>query len=1599
MAAGSVAQEPSASSSRRSSKALRFRFGLALALSLAAFTAPPAQATETPVAAYSFDEGEGAVANDAFGSNDGTVEGATWVGGKYGTALRFDAEDEALVSIPDDPDLQLTEAFTLEAWVRPQYAQHWQPIITKETEGFFSYQLYAGGEASGRAEAYTAKAAWEYTGVAAPEPLQARTWTHLALTCDGEDLKLYEDGELIDAAEECDVQSSSGDLLIGGNEVFGEYLNGLIDEVRLYDRALGAEEIADDMATAIETPPSQDPIAAYSFDEAQGETANDSFGSNDGTVEGAEWVGGKYGTALYFDNEDEAAVTITHSPELELSGAFTLEAWVRPDHSQYWLPVIAKQTEGFFGYALYGAGEAQGAPEGYVANHDWEFAEAGGEAVDPRAWTHLALSCDGKTLRLYVDGELADTGGACSSQPSEGVLQIGANEVFGEWFNGTIDEVRIYNRALGVEEIETDRDTAIQTPPSEDPIAAYSFDEGEGELAEDAARDHDGTVDGAEWVVGGKFGDALRFDGEDDLVEVADASDLQLSGDFTLEAWVKPSESQSWGPIVNKETSGFIGYQLYAGGETPGVAEGNVAQRDWELATVAGPEALPTEAWSHLALVCDGEHLRLFENGELADTGAACSAQASDGPLMIGGNDVFGEHFEGLIDEVRVYDRALEAEEIASDEATPIGWGPAPEPTMALSFDENGGGTAADSVGENDATIHGASWTASGRYGSALELDGVNDYVSVPDSDELDFAKGFTLEAWVYPEEVGTETVVFSKENSSGAGFGYQLLAEGGEEVPAGRIASGEATEEVVGSGPLPEEQWSHVALTSGARGMRLYVNGKQVGSAEPFWGGISVGDLNIGGRGSSGKNFKGKVDEVRTYDNPLEVRPILDSLNQPVKPKPAGVVFLGKGTSEGPNELWGARANGNFGFLISAASSGGLQFSDPALSPNGSQVAVAYGNKIGVVDVITGELTTVYDGSAKGGEASHPQWSPGEERLIFLADVSAKSKEALRGQVYTVHPDGSGLSPVTIGLPSGQTRVRDISYSPLGNQIVFVGFNDEAKEGHVYVANADGSGADSIYTDPESWFWPTSLRHTAFSPDGGSVVFGKSGDPIDLQVHVIGSAGGGHRQLTHVATEPGANDGPTWFPGGDAIAFTNYEYKELNSLQVKVTDPSGHQSKDLFEGFYATWAPSYRQSVQYRATVENRLLAKYAPELRYDQQEEFKADSAAMITDNWGEEEEGLWGNGEGSPYGNYLLDADDTEPFPDGEYLAASDPNVAENVGLQLKIGALGGTYPGGQEADSNDWIDENNNDEAKHAQELEAWGYADRIYGYAASDTQGRLWLEYWFFYYYNSDISGFGQGSHEGDWEMIQVGLDHELQPQQVVLAQHAAQGLCEWSDLEKNLLGSPVVYAAVKSHASYPRPGTWDLPDTELADDYANGDGFAIQPSLQIVTDSRPSWIDWPGHWGNSRAEEPLESESPAGPKFHEQWGDPGKFAVEADGCFERWHEPSSLRGGSTEEAPQAPTLLSAVKVEGGVNLRYGLEGVTGGRWPRVAFSIDDAGDNVGPITTVIRHPRSLGRLRLPYDYEPGSELAIFASTITKDARSEVAKKEVLEKEK
>src|SRR5439155_17112369 len=217
--------------------------------------------------------------------------------------------------------------------------------------------------------------------------------------------------------------------------------------------------------------------AAYTCSEGSGATAADVSGNNNnGTVTAATWTtAGKFGNALAF-NGTSARVTVPNAASLQLITGMTLEAWVFPTATPTrWRSVVDKTVDGYY---LMASSDPNNRPSvgGTWTGGNQNTAAPSGLALN--AWTHLAASFDGATVRLFVNGaQVASQAQTTPLAATAGTLQIGGDSSPNEFFAGRIDEVRIYNPALTEDEIQTDMTTPVgggttsNTPPGNTPPA------------------------------------------------------------------------------------------------------------------------------------------------------------------------------------------------------------------------------------------------------------------------------------------------------------------------------------------------------------------------------------------------------------------------------------------------------------------------------------------------------------------------------------------------------------------------------------------------------------------------------------------------------------------------------------------------------------------------------------------------------------------------------------------------------------------------------------------------------------------------------------------------------------------------------------------------------------------------------------------------------------------------------------------------------------------------------------------------------------------------------------------------------------------------
>jgi len=206
----------------------------------------------------------------------------------------------------------------------------------------------------------------------------------------------------------------------------------------------------------------------------------------------------------------------------------------------------------------------------------------------------------------------------------------------------------------------------------------WRLDEGAGQTVSDSTGVLTGDVVGAQWTEG-RMGSALEFDGQTGYVSLGDR-DL-YSSDFTIAAWIKPrSTDAELRTIVAKERNGIAAnmFRLYlAGGNALGFWVSNATTNGiWPFVTA--PDTVPMNEWSHVAATRSGREFALYVNGKrlASTTSEVVIAHANSLDLRIGGRyppagDGDDYVFDGAIDAVLIYTRALTDEELADPENLP----------------------------------------------------------------------------------------------------------------------------------------------------------------------------------------------------------------------------------------------------------------------------------------------------------------------------------------------------------------------------------------------------------------------------------------------------------------------------------------------------------------------------------------------------------------------------------------------------------------------------------------------------------------------------------------------------------------------------------------------------------------------------------------------------------------------------------------------------------------------------------------------------------------------------------------------------------------
>jgi hypothetical protein len=447
-------------------------------------------------------------------------------------------------------------------------------------------------------------------------------------------------------------------------------------------------------------------VGWWKLDDGAGTSAVDSSGNgNTGTLNNSPtWTtSGMNGGALTFNGTNQY-LSAPNAPSLDLT-TFTVSVWVNfSSPPSTYVTLISNYAGGVsdnYNLTLQGGNYQVCSFQDAGAN----FRSTGlGWVPTPGVWYQVACTFDGSTISLYINGALA----ASSPQPytpkvGTSGLTIGASHTHTTYFfPGTIDDIRVYNRALSATDIKTlytstgggsgDINTGLK--------GYWKFDEGSGTAANDSSGNNNaGTLTNSPtWTTSGKINDALTFNGTNSYVTMGNVASMNSLTAVTVSAWIKSSSSGANAGAGNDHE--VVDKSICTGAANDGPFELMVSNAGSEKASfavypsggvpgnvyISGDSTTNVDDgnWHLLVGTYDGSNASIWVDGTLQNfyTLGAVTLSSNTNPFEIGGC-VNGATFiwSGTIDDVRVYSRALSPSDVltlynttATACASPVGY-------------------------------------------------------------------------------------------------------------------------------------------------------------------------------------------------------------------------------------------------------------------------------------------------------------------------------------------------------------------------------------------------------------------------------------------------------------------------------------------------------------------------------------------------------------------------------------------------------------------------------------------------------------------------------------------------------------------------------------------------------------------------------------------------------------------------------------------------------------------------------------------------------------------------------------------------------------
>lgn len=627
--------------------------------------------------------------------------------GPYGQSAAFDGAQS--LTVAPRPSLDLSGgAFSEAAWIAP----------TTPTNAAYGIL----GAAPSPAQTYPSLWVFERNRLRAafgdgadlnvletPAVLPPNGWSHVAATFDGTTYAVYVNGELAASTTAYAGRKPAPTRGLAVGRIDTAYQGGL-DEVLVVNRALTPAEVralaANPSPTGspsqvagvqgvdvaftpttlasplfAETPPADETLhlALDDSPDRQGalrflDIAGGALATCDGTGCPTPLRAGHIGQAVQFDGQANR-VFVPRRDGLSLA-QFSVGLWVKPDAAhpdRQPLLVKADPTGARANYGLYLAPNSLRVQAVHAdAACAVDQTATSNAALTPGVWTHVLLTYDGASFKLYLNGALdtsmAGNGAAC--QAAQDVYLGRLPDAAGS-LAGLLDDARVFGRALSGDDA---RDLFLgATPTLLLPFdTAYARDG--ASLADTSGWEHRGALsagagDASNKADVGQVGAfSLRFDGQDDAVTVAGGDELNPA-QLTVGAWVKPSRLSSTLQTLVADVGTGVNYGLF-------LEPGSLKVRSMVRGANCGPASgetsqatLAQDQWNHVLLSYDGARVSLYINGVLdhatpADLGAACGGASTvwlgNAPVAVGGP------FAGSLDDVRVLPRAVSLPEVTA---------------------------------------------------------------------------------------------------------------------------------------------------------------------------------------------------------------------------------------------------------------------------------------------------------------------------------------------------------------------------------------------------------------------------------------------------------------------------------------------------------------------------------------------------------------------------------------------------------------------------------------------------------------------------------------------------------------------------------------------------------------------------------------------------------------------------------------------------------------------------------------------------------------------------------------------------------------------